>query len=371
MALLKPNFIDTDANTIVQELVAWYETETGKTLQPAQVERLLINAFAYREALIRNQINEAARQNLVDFSVAPVLDYLGALVGVTRLPESPANCQVDFLLVNGHGSVVIPEGTRVATSDGKYIFATQEDVQVSSTVNTVNIFCVAETPGAGANGYIIGAVNTIIDPLPFLSSVANTNETSGGGDSETDEQLRVRIKLAPEAFSSAGSEGAYKFHALSADPSIIDVAVTNPVPGVVNIYPLVEGGISTPTPIINAVAAICSGEKVRPLTDTVQVISPTPVSYSIVVNVTVLPSADNQSVTDAITAALTDYANTRKNTLGKDVMRSQIQALCLKDLEDKVYNAVVAYPSSDIIINKISFGNSTSITVNIVGINEG
>ena len=368
MASDKPIFIDTDPNVIVKDMVTWYEDETGKTLQPAQIERLLINAYAYREALIRNQINEAARQNLVDFAIAPVLDYLGALVGVTRLPESPAYCNVTFTLVSGHGSVVIPDGTRVATSDGKYIFTTQEAVTVGVGIDTVDIYCEAEIPGAGANGYIIGAVNTIIDPLAFLSSVSNMDATSGGGDEESDEQLRARIKLAPEAFSTAGSVGAYKFHAKSADASIIDVAVTSPVPGTVNLYPLVEGGITTPTPILNAVLEICSGEKVRPLTDTVTAISPTKVDYAISVDVTVLPNADNGIVTQLITDTLTAFSNARKTTLGRDVLKNQIQALCMVE---NVYNAVVTSPGADVIINNISFANSTGITVNIVGINEG
>lgn len=367
MALDKPIFIDTDPNTIIGDMVAWYETETGKTLQPAQVERLLINAFAYREALIRNQINEAARQNLVDFATAPVLDYLGALVGVTRLPESPANCDVTFNLTPGHGIVLIPEGTRVATSDARYIFATQEPVTVQANVNTVSIFCVAEQPGAGGNGYIVGSVNQILDPLPFLASVSNSNVTSGGGDEETDEQLRDRIKLAPEAFSTAGSVGAYKFHAKSADPSIIDVAVTNPVPGTVNIYPLVEGGIVTPGPILNAVLGVCSGEKVRPLTDTVQAFSPTQLSYAIEVLITINPNADANTITQQATEALEAFAEGRRTTLGKDALRSQIQAACMLD---KVYNVQVLQPVGDIIANDTSFAHCTGITVYIGGIDE-
>ncbi len=368
MALNKPIFIDTDPNTIVNELVAWYESETGKTLQPAQIERLLINAFAYREALIRNQINEAARQNLVDFAVAPVLDYLAALVGVTRLPESSAYCNITFTLVNGHGDVVIPDGLRVGTSDGKYIFTVQDDVEVDSLTDTVEVLCYCETPGAGANGYTVGSVNSILDPQPFLSTASNSDATAGGGDEETDENLRARIKLAPEQYSTAGSEGAYKFHAKSADPSIIDVAVTTPIAGTVNIYPLVEGGIATPGPILTAVEEICSGEKVRPLTDTVVVLSPTPVNYAIEVDLTLLPDADNTSIEDAVEAALEAFSNARKAQLGKDVLKSQVSALCMIE---GVYDAAVTLPASDQIINATSFANCTGITINIVGINEG
>ncbi|MEO1750733.1 baseplate J/gp47 family protein [Thiofaba sp. EF100] len=78
--------IPNDPQAITAEMVAAYETATGKTLYPAQVERLLIDIIAYRETLLRAAINDTARQNLVRFARAPMLDYLGELVGVTRLP---------------------------------------------------------------------------------------------------------------------------------------------------------------------------------------------------------------------------------------------------------------------------------------------
>lgn len=77
--------IPNDPPSITAEIVSAYETATGKTLYPAQVERLLIDLIAYRETLLRAAINDTARQNLVRFARAPMLDYLGELVGVTRL----------------------------------------------------------------------------------------------------------------------------------------------------------------------------------------------------------------------------------------------------------------------------------------------
>ncbi|MBL4766648.1 MAG: aromatic amino acid lyase, partial [Rhodobacteraceae bacterium] len=43
------------------------------------------------------------------------------------------------------------------------------------------------------------------------------------GESDTD--FRVRVQLAPEGFSVAGPRGAYEFHARSADPAVLDVAI--------------------------------------------------------------------------------------------------------------------------------------------------
>ena len=62
MSLPEPSFIDRDPQAITAEIVAQYEQLTGKTLYPAQVERLLIDVIAYRETLVRIGIQEAAKQ---------------------------------------------------------------------------------------------------------------------------------------------------------------------------------------------------------------------------------------------------------------------------------------------------------------------
>ena len=82
-----PEFISIDPQTIISEIKSDYEQMTGQTLYPGQVEQLLINALAYREVLLRTQIQNAATQNLVAFSSAPFLDFLGDLVGVKDSPS--------------------------------------------------------------------------------------------------------------------------------------------------------------------------------------------------------------------------------------------------------------------------------------------
>ena len=85
-----------DPLAITDELVRAYEAATGKTLYPAQIERLFIDLIAYRETLVRGLINDVARQNLVAFARAPMLDFLGELVGVARLSAQPARTTLRF-----------------------------------------------------------------------------------------------------------------------------------------------------------------------------------------------------------------------------------------------------------------------------------
>lgn len=53
--------VDDNVDRILREAIADYERRTGKVLQPAHIERLLIHVYAFRESLARQGINEAFR----------------------------------------------------------------------------------------------------------------------------------------------------------------------------------------------------------------------------------------------------------------------------------------------------------------------
>jgi phage-related baseplate assembly protein len=361
--MTQPQFLSLDGEQIVSELIQIYEGITGRVLQPAQPERLLINAFAYRELILRQQIQNAALQTLVSFASAPALDYLGELVGVQRLSASAASCTLRFTLISGHGGVVIPAGTRVASQDGKVIFRTAENADVNAGVNTSDVLAFADNIGAIGNGYAAAEIIEILDPQPFIVSASNLSVTSGGADAETDDELRARIKLAPEQFTTAGSVGAYQFHAKSASPAILDVAVTSPSPGLVNVYPLAEGGLPTSSAILNLVAAACNAERVRPLTDTVAVLTPTAVTYDVEVEIECYNTANTTVIQEQIEAALQAYCDGRTRQIGKDITRSQIIGLCMVD---GVYDVTVVEPAADVVISATQvpvLDNPISVTI--------
>lgn len=385
MALPIPQFIDRDAPTIIAEMVADYETRTGRTLEPAQIEMLLINSFAYRELLLRNQIQDAALQNLVAYARFPMLDHLGELVGVTRLPAQSAETTILLTLVEGHGDVVIPSGLRVASSDGRAIFELLQDYTVLTADNTVSVIARAQSSGNLGNGYAIGTITTIMDPQAYLSTASNTTASFGGSDEESDEQLRDRIKLAPSAFSNAGSYKAYEFWAKSASPVIIDVSVQNRhfqdgddipfgfsvgdiIPGTVEVFPLVASLETTPPEILAAVEAVLNADRIRPLTDTVYVTSPTAVDTTIVVGLILYEGVVSGDVLPLVQSNLEAFRDGRRKLLGQDIVIDQIKAVCMLD---GVYKANVTTPGADLVIADTEFANITAITVTVTGTNEG
>lgn len=322
MSLPEPNFVDRDPAALTAEMVADYQAYTGRKLQPAQVERLIIDLIAYRESLIRVAIQEAAKQNLLAFAAFPMLDYLGELLGVERLAEVPAIVTLSFSLAEARASVtVIPAGTRVRTGDGRVVFATNAAAEIPAGALSVEAGARAETAGPAGNGYIPGQVSSLLDPLPGVSA-SNVSMTYGGRAGETDDRLRARIQQAPESFSVAGPVGAYRWHAVSAHQSIIDAAVLSPRPGLVRIHILTDTGLPG-SEMLDLVAEVVSDDKARPLTDKVEVAAPVRVGYQIAAQVTLYRNADPTSTMVAVQKAAEAYAAERRAGLGRDLVPSQ------------------------------------------------
>jgi phage-related baseplate assembly protein len=208
-------------------------------------------------------------------------------------------------------------------------------------------------------------------PLPFVKSVYNVTITTGGADVEDDERFRSRIQLAPESFSNAGSKGAYIYWAKTAHQNIIDVAVESPGPGVVNVYPLLKGGVVPGEEVLALVEQVLNDEKVRPLTDKVQVLPPGVVSFDVSADLYVYKSYTplvNTIKTEAENR-LTAYAEKLKNKLGADIVPEQIIDL-LQSIPG-VYRAVLKSPSDCQVLppNKVAVANL--ITVNVAGAVDG
>jgi phage-related baseplate assembly protein len=361
-----PTFIQRDPAVVLSEIKAQLEAKLGREIMPAQVEHLIMQVVAYREVLINERFNAGAAQLLYQYSVAPMLDYIAALVSVERLPPAAAGCKVLFYLVPGHVAVVIPGGTRVATSDGKIVFWLTDNISVPVGTNEVEALVTAQVPGADANGYPVGSVTRILDPLAFLQSVTNTTPTAGGSDDESDESLRERIKLAPSQFSTAGSRQSYLFHAKRANASIIDVSVSSPVPGTVMIVPLITG--YDYTQVLLDVYNTCSAETVRPLCDTVIVAPPVTKNYAIEVELVAFHTADLTMVQNTVTANLQAYAAEKANRLGLDIVRSHISQLCRIP---EVYDVEVIQPATNIEVDFDEVPVNTSIVVTITDVSNG
>jgi phage-related baseplate assembly protein len=371
MPTTPPIIIERTPQEIIDSLIARYEGYTGNTLQPFQVERLMIQTVAYELSLKLEQVQAAGINNLLSFSTAPVLDYLAELLGVTRLASSSAIVTVNFVATLGHPGTTIPSGTRVSSVDGMAVFQTLGDVIISAGIINTPIVCESVTAGSNFNNYQTGTITNILDPVPYISSASNTDVSAGGASQETDDALRERARLAPAAFGTAGANDAYVFWALSANPAIIDVHV--PIipaqPGTVVVYPLLEDGSVTPQVILDQVEEVLTARYVRPMCDTVNVVAPTQITYSLIVNLVIYEDADPQTVQQTVQDNLTAFVLSLRQELGRDVMSDHIIAICAP-IGSGVYDVDLG-AFTDIVIAENEYAFCTSVGAIVTGTNAG
>ena len=328
MNLPKIEFAAKDVSQIEADVITTYEAIAGRTLAPGDPVRLFLQAIAMLIAQQRLLIDYAAKQNLLAYASGDYLDHIGALVRTERIPAQPAVTTVRFTLSAAQPqAVIIPDGTRV-TPNGQVFFAVQEDITVSAGSLQADVLAVCTAAGTVGNGWQVGQINQLVDPLPWISQVSNITVSSGGSDVEADDMYRQRIYEAPESFSVAGPEGAYKYWAKTASPLISDVAVYSPAPGEVSIRPLLKDGEIPSPDILNAVDAICNSKSLRPLTDQVIVAAPEVVNYNIEIEYFVDQdrSTEASAIQEAVTEAVNGYISWQKEKLGRDINPSELIA---------------------------------------------
>jgi phage-related baseplate assembly protein len=184
---------------------------------------------------------------------------------------------------------------------------------------------------------------------------------------ESDADLRRRMILGPEGFSVAGPEGAYIFHALSADPDVLDASATSPAPGEVLVSVLSRTGNGTASQELqDIVAAHVSDESRRPLTDFVTVDSAEIINFGIDAIITTFSGPDADVVLAASRARLDRYIE-ESHRLGRDITRSAILAALHSE---GVQNVALISPAADIIISRTQAPHCTGIKLTHAGTGE-
>lgn len=151
---------------------------------------------------------------------------------------------------------------------------------------------------------------------------------------ESDDDYRRRIQLSVESISTAGPEGAYIFHALSAHELVKDASADSPAPCEVTVTVLlsepqpsesVDNTDDTPAEVLAAVDNKLNDDSIRPLTDQLTVRQADLIDYEIDATLYFQPGPDRQIALEAAQNAIDDYiaANFR---LGNDIELSGIYA---------------------------------------------
>lgn len=332
------SFIDNKSITeirdeLISDYVDFYKTATGETLDLSESSpmRLALYAVAVQIYQTLQFIDRGAKQSLLPTSYSTFLDTLGALWGLARTQANEAVTTERFTLSAAQTAVTaIPKGTRVSAS-GKTYFATEQYAEIPAGSLTVDVPVKCTVAGSFANGIAAGKVATLVDPIPYIGSVTNTDETSGGSDIESDDDFTKRIYLTPSSFSTAGPEESYEYWVQKYSPEIGDVKVTSDqAAGEVDIVFLMADGTLPSASVIAAVSAYISGDTIRPMTDLVTVNAPEEVAYTINLTYYIASSDSNQvaSIQSDISDAVNSYVAWQRK-IGRDINPDKLTSLVI------------------------------------------
>ncbi len=282
------NFVVTDSKQIADNLINQFQQSAGEVFYPGDERRqFLLNEVPVIVALY-NAINDSGKQNLLRYARGSLLDALGERTNTPRLQAQKARTTFRFTLSGARPEdTYISAGKRGGPDSSLYFISTQ-DIVIPAGEITGDSLAEAVEAGAEYNGFAPGQINKLVDPIPYVVSVANIDTSAGGADVEQDDDginiwsgYRERIRQSPAKMSTAGPEDAYIYWAKSANQNISDVSATSPSPGQVKLTVLMKGGELPEQGVLDRVLEICSDKKVRPLTDQVLATAPGKIGYNI------------------------------------------------------------------------------------------
>ena len=322
---------DISLNNIKSNLMTLYMDKykeiTGKSykLNKADPVTLVLHACAVQIYQALLYTDRAGKLDLLKYSYDEFLDNLAAFKGVERLPATAASVTMRFTLSEPQTSVVsIPEGTRVAI--WSLYFETSEYAEVPIGESYVDVVCTCQETGTVGNDIAAGMIKILVDPVPYVDSVINIDDSSGGTDIEDDEDLVERVYYAPSKYSTAGPKDAYEYHVRTANSAVGNVKVTNPSPGVADIYVLMEDGSMPSQIVLDGIAEYLEGDGIRPMTDLVHVKAPGEVSFNIDFTYYINRSDMNQATTiqSQVEESVNEYIGWQTGNIGIDINPSKL-----------------------------------------------
>lgn len=350
------SFIDNkDIDQVRQEMVADYESfiseATGQTvtLERSSVHRMELYAAAAQIYQAMQYIDRQGKQSILKYSYSDFLDNLAIFKGVTRNPATPATTTLRFTLSAERDTATgIPQGTRVSAAGAIY-FATDVYAEIPAGSTTVDVPATCTVAGTDGNGFAAGELATIVDPIPYVASVTNTTATEGGAEIESDDDLAERVFLAPGAYSTAGPEDGYLYHAKAYSAAIGDVVATsNQAAGTVDIVFIMADGSTPGEEMIEGLEGYLQGKTIRPMTDLVRVAAPQEVTYTINLTYYINRSDSAKAVTiqAAVAQAVADY-QTWQRAIGRDINPSQLVRMVMDAGAKRVTVTAPTYTAVD------------------------
>lgn len=319
--------IDELLDQMVKDYQEKYAELTGENRALAQADpfRVILYTCAMQIYQAMQYADRAGKQNFLKYSYGSFLDNLATLRGLTRLPATSAVTILRFAISDPLQSALsVPAGARV--TNGTVYFATDEYAEIPAGQLFVDVKATCTETGTQGNGFRPGEINSLVEPIAYISVAQNTTETAGGSEIESDDALVDRIYLASSAFSVAGPADAYIYWTKTVSADIADVKVSSPAACEVDVRFILRNGELPGQALIDKVQSVLENDNIRPLTDQVSVSAPETVSYDIAITY-YIGSDDRAAATaiqDRVALAVENYKVWQSAKIGRDINPSYL-----------------------------------------------
>lgn len=282
-------------------------------------------------------IEEIDYEVLVANYKAQVLERNPALERALKLEQSPLNITLE---TEAYTEMMVRSRVNAAARAVMLAFATGSDLDHLAAFY-------------GVKREIVPGDKTVFPAIPDVI--------------ESDDSLRRRAQMGPEALATAGSEGAYIFHALSADITIRDASAAkiDDHGGVsIRLMNSVVDPVLGPVASIQQISAVfarLTKKNIRPLTDVISVASVDVVPIDIRATVTLYPGPNGSLVMKDIEAGL-QKLRSRVSMIGMDLTRSAIHSAIY---QEGVQNVQISNPPTSISISQKQCVWIRSVTVDV------
>lgn len=319
---------DIDIEQIKKEMVddyhRAYEQETGESiiLYPAHKDRIKLNIVANKLYQAYQCIDNGFKMNFLRYAYGEYLDQLGANRKLYRQEARPAVTILRFELEEARSQVTaIPQGKRATAGDNVY-FATDDYAEIPAGELTIDVAATCTQAGTAGNGYSTGQINALADKIPYIASVSNVSDSSGGSAKESDSDFRERVYLAPSSYSTAGTEDAYVYWIKQYNSAAIeDVKVQTKEDATVDIRLVLSGGELPSKAFLDGITTYLSSSGIKPLTDKIVVSAPDVVEYNLDCTYYIARSnKDNVNTIQEMAAdAVNEWVLWQKTHIGADI----------------------------------------------------
>lgn len=325
-------FVETNPEVLINSLIAAYELMTGRTLYPASPERIFILWVA--DVIIQQRIlvDESAKQNIPRYAKGIYLDSVAEIFkDAYRLEAEAARATFRCYITKSMSyDIVVPKGTRI-TVDGDITFETTEELKVKAGKLYGDVEGICQRKGLIGDGFTPGQITQLIDLYDYYDKVENITTSSGGAEEEEDDAFYQRMRESVESFSTAGPEGAYKYHAKTASPLVADVEVDSTEAGVVDVCVLLQDGAMPTEEVLEYVKEALSSKEVRPLTDSVRVSAPQTVEFDVELTYYIPKDSQNSTniIKEDVEKAIDEYISWQTEKMGRDINPSRLISLIM------------------------------------------